>query len=254
MIWNADKYNTYKTERSQPFFDALNLVIKKPALKVLDLGCGDGEFTNILSDYLNNADLTGIDSSENMLQKAFRFEKPGLHFSLNSIEEQLALENKWDLVFSNAALHWVKDHPGLFKLLKNRINPGGQLVIQMPCQNQNMSNRLMKEVAEQEPFQKYFSASELHSPVLDAETYAELLYELGANNIHIFEKIYLMTFPDVSSVYEFTAATALLSYAEKLPKEIFSLFVEKYQELLQAAFPKLPALYPFRRILISCSF
>lgn len=254
MIWNANNYNTYKSERSLPFFDALNLVVKKPGLKVIDLGCGDGEFTNILSDYLDNAEIIAIDSSLNMLEKAFRLEKPGLQFLVKRIEEQLNSEAKWDLIFSNAALHWVKDHPALFKQLKEKIVPGGQLVVQMPCQNQNMSNRLMKEVAVQEPFSKFFSASELHSPVLDAETYCELVYELGAKDINIFEKIYVMTFPDVNSIYNFTAATALLSYAEKLPKDVFALYIEKYQELLHAAFPKLPALYPFRRILISCTF
>jgi trans-aconitate 2-methyltransferase len=254
MRWNADNYNTYKTERSQPFFDALQLVQKRKGMKVIDLGCGDGEFTNILSEYLEDAEITAIDSSLNMMEKAFRFEKPGLRFLIKNIEEQLASNNKWDLVFSNAALHWVNNHSYLFKQLAASIDPGGQLVVQMPCQNQNMSNRLMREVAEQEPFSKYFTASEIHSPVLDAETYCELLFELGATDINIFEKIYVMTFPDVNSIYNFTAATALLSYAEKLPEDVFANYIEKYQELLDAAFPILPALYPFRRILISCRF
>src|SRR5690349_8720721 len=104
MTWDPDKYNEFKSEREQPFFDLISHVDYKANMKVLDLGCGTGALTAVLADRLNGATVLGIDSSKEMLDKAPL--KNGLEFKQRTIEEQIADNDRWDLIVSNAALQW----------------------------------------------------------------------------------------------------------------------------------------------------
>src|SRR6185295_14627760 len=105
MPWDPTQYHKFQAERSAPFFDLLALVEIRPDLKVVDLGCGTGELTRQLADALPGSDVTGIDSSSQMLDAARTksLASPSLHFEQG---DQAQLTGEWDLIFSNAALHW----------------------------------------------------------------------------------------------------------------------------------------------------
>ena len=75
---------------------------------VLDLGCGDGTHTAAIADLLPQGRVTGIDSSRGMIAAAGPKERENLHFLLLNIDD-IDFENEFDVVYSNAALHWVKD-------------------------------------------------------------------------------------------------------------------------------------------------
>ncbi|HEX5808123.1 MAG TPA: methyltransferase domain-containing protein, partial [Anaerolineales bacterium] len=106
MAWEPKQYHKFQAERSAPFFDLLALVEIRPNLKVVDLGCGTGELTRQLADALPDSDVTGIDSSAQMLEKASPLSSPNLHFEQG---DQAQLTGEWDLIFSNAALHWTEN-------------------------------------------------------------------------------------------------------------------------------------------------
>jgi len=110
MPWDPKQYHKFQAERAAPFFDLLALVEVRPHLKVVDLGCGTGELTHQLAAALPDSDVTGIDSSPSMLQKAESFAGPQLRFEQG---DQSLLNGEWDLIFSNAALHWSEDHAAL---------------------------------------------------------------------------------------------------------------------------------------------
>src|SRR5215510_10620625 len=98
MPWDPNLYHKFESERSAPFYDLLALVDARPNLKVVDLGCGTGELTRKLADTLPNSDVTGIDSSPQMLDKADSIQLPGLVFEQG---DQATLTGDWDLIFSN---------------------------------------------------------------------------------------------------------------------------------------------------------
>ena len=104
MPWDPKQYHKFQAERSAPFFDLLALVDIRPGLKVIDLGCGTGELTCQLADALPDSDVTGIDSSAQMLEKAVP-RKP--EFTLRAGRPGAA-DGEWDLIFSNAALQWTE--------------------------------------------------------------------------------------------------------------------------------------------------
>lgn len=107
MAWNPDQYNQFKAERYAPFYDLLQLIEIKTGLDVVDLGCGTGELTHQLAEVLPDANILGINSSAEMLDKAKAYANQRLRFEQKTIEAQLDTAKLWDLVFSNAAIQWV---------------------------------------------------------------------------------------------------------------------------------------------------
>ena len=85
---------------------------------ILDLGCGDGILTAQLADMVSNGFVLGIDASQGMINAAIKNKKPNLEFRLLEIN-QMHFKEGFDLIFSNATLHWIKDHK---KLLSNTYN------------------------------------------------------------------------------------------------------------------------------------
>ncbi|HEY1435763.1 MAG TPA: methyltransferase domain-containing protein, partial [Thermoanaerobaculia bacterium] len=107
--WQPDTYTRFAAERSRPFFDLLDLVTPIPGGRAVDLGCGPGELTRALHEKTGARETLGVDSSDAMLAKAAAFAGGGLRFERGDLETFTA-EEPFDLVFSNAAYHWVPDH------------------------------------------------------------------------------------------------------------------------------------------------
>lgn len=140
MAWNPEKYNEFKTLRYKPFFDLAAHILNKPNMKVIDLGCGTGELTHMLSERLTYPSVKGIDSSKEMLEKAKEF--VSIQFEQKTIEEQINTGEKWDLIFANASIQWVDNHEELFPKIISLLNPDGQLAIQMLVRTRIYSIRL----------------------------------------------------------------------------------------------------------------
>ena len=254
MIWNPDIYNEYKSKRAEPFYDAMKLIRVGSGMKVIDLGCGTGELTVELNKYLPGSKVLGIDSSAEMLQNQITTETGDLSFRIRSIEEQLVRDEKFDLVFSNAALQWLPDHLILFPRILNMLNPGGQLIVQMPAQSANITNFLLEELASQPPFKDILKDWTRQSPVKGTETYAKLFYEKGGMDLQIIEKIYPLIMKDAGELFNWVSGTALLPYLDRLDAGHRSLFSDAYKRQLAEHFSSDPVFYPFKRILLSAVF
>src|SRR5216684_1175668 len=113
-VWDPERYERFRAERAQPFRDLLALVERRPAMRVVDLGCGTGDVTGDLHRELEARETVGIDSSQAMLARAAAV--PGLRFERGDIAE-FAPPELFDLVFSNAALHWLPDNASLLRRL-----------------------------------------------------------------------------------------------------------------------------------------
>jgi trans-aconitate 2-methyltransferase len=247
MPWNPDLYHKFQAERSAPFHDLLALVDIRADLKVVDLGCGSGELTRHLADALPNSDVTGLDSSSQMLEKAASFARPGLVFHLG---EQSTLTGDWDLIFSNAALQWSENHEELIPRLFERLKTGGQIAVQVPSNHNHISHQIYRETAEEKAFKSVLQGFQRHAPVLTIDTYARILFDCGAEQINVFEKVYPHILENSDAVVEWISGTALVPYFERLGDHKEE-FVEAIRRKMRAAMPGAPAFYPFRRILFS---
>jgi trans-aconitate 2-methyltransferase len=252
MPWDPERYEQFKKERSAPFDDLLRLVRVRDGLRAADLGCGTGELTRRLADALPESDVLGIDSSAEMLERAKQVARPGLRFELGDIQ---AFDGSWDVIFSNAALQWVNDHRSLIPRLFSLLQPGGQLVVQVPSNFDHPTHKLIDELAAQEPFRSGLGGWGLDwsrsRPVLSIEQYAELLYAQGATEIVVFEKAYPHVLPDAGALADWMSGTALVPYMERLTDGLRDQFMERYRARLREIFPQKPVFYGFRRTFFS---
>src|SRR5207245_934461 len=122
MTWDPAQYDRFHAERTQPFHDLLALVRPRPGMRVVDLGCGTGELTRHMHRQLQAQITLGVDSSAEMLAKSASFTDEGLRFQQGDVAD-FAAAGAFDLVLSNAALHWVPGHEALFQRLTAALLP-----------------------------------------------------------------------------------------------------------------------------------
>ena len=133
MSWNPQRYLAYEGERLRPALDLLARVALERPRTVVDLGCGAGNVTRVLAERWPDASVLGVDNSAPMLSKARA--APG---DLARVAFEAADIGAWrpsspvDLLYSNAALHWLPDHATLFPAVARMVAPGGVLAVQMP--------------------------------------------------------------------------------------------------------------------------
>lgn len=247
MTWSPDQYQRFKAERKQPFLDLLSLIEPRPKMRIVDLGCGTGELTRELHATLNAEETVGIDDSETMLLKSGHFGGEMLRFERNSIEA-FVTDKPYDLVFSNAAFHWIANHEQLFVRLTNFLSVNGQIAIQMPANDTHPSHRVAAQVAED------FGVPARPDHVLDPARYAELLYRLGYKRQHVRLQVYGHVLPSTDDVVEWVRG-ALLTYYESRLGEKYEEFLGIYRERLKGVLgEERPFFYTYKRILMWASF
>jgi len=251
MPWNPKQYHKFQSERSAPFYDLLKLVEIRPHIKAVDLGCGTGELTRVLADTLPNSDMIGLDSSHQMLDaaRAASYSSPSLQFEQGDLSK---LTGNWDLIFSNAAIQWCEDHENLIPYFFSKLNPDGQLCVQIPSNHNHISHQLIRETAKEAPFNKILNGFERIAPVLTIDEYTKILFKQNAKNIIVFEKIYPHVLENSDAVVEWISGTALVPYFERLGEHKPE-FLEALRRKMKKALPESPLLYPFRRILFSAT-
>jgi trans-aconitate 2-methyltransferase len=250
MPWNPEVYNQFKNIRFKPFYDLAELITNEKEMKAVDLGCGTGEQTAILTEKFPNAQFTGIDSSPEMLEKSKALENERLHFKLATTEEMLNADENWDLIFSNAALQWSDNHYDLFPKLISKLKSGGQLAIQMPYQPGNTLNKILSELAGDEPFRSQLKGWNRPSAVLTIDEYAQILFDNGIEDLNLFQKVYPIIADDHETLFNFISGSALIPYLERLDEEQQKSFTAEFKKRIEKNFPKLPAIYAFKRILM----
>jgi len=250
MPWNPDTYNQFKSIRFQPFYDLAALIHPKSPMKSVDLGCGTGEQTAILSEKFPNAEFIGIDSSPEMLEKSKNLEHDHLHFRLGRTEDFLNTDEQWDLIFSNAALQWSDHHATLFPELISKLNAGGQFAIQMTHQPGNILNILLFELAQEEPFASQLKKWNRPSSVLGIDEYTQIAFDNGLEDLQIIQKVYPIVAESHDVLFNFISGSALIPYLERLNDEQQNEFIHEFKKRIASSFPKLPAIYAFKRILL----
>lgn len=246
--WNPAQYEKFKAQRAKPFFDLLSLIHAASFGTAVDLGCGTGELTRVLFDTLRPDHLLGVDTSPEMLAKSDAFRTGGLAFSQQDIASYQA-EAPLDLLFSNAALHWLPDHASLFPRLMSYVAGGGQLAIQMPYNFDHPSHVVAQRTA-LDLFPHAFNADHPLSGTLKLETYAEMLFKHGFAEQVCRVEVYAHPMRSGEDVVEWTKGSLLTAYQQRLSADEFRIFLAEYRRALLAEIGTGPYFYAFKRILL----
>ncbi|MAZ02062.1 MAG: trans-aconitate 2-methyltransferase [Sneathiella sp.] len=250
MTWNPEQYSLFTDHRLRPAIDLLSQVPLHAPSVIYDLGCGTGNVTAILSQHWNEAVVIGIDNSEDMLAKAKR-DHPSIEWKTGDIAD-FAPTSKGNLIFSNAALHWLDDHEKLFPKLLKQLRPGGIMAVQMPNNFSAPSHETLYDIAQSAEWIDRLGSLVRPAPVHNINWYFDLLSPL-VEKINIWETTYFQVLNGKDAVLEWTRGTALRPFLAALDGDDVDAFESQYAERLLEAYPVRrdgSTLYPFSRLFI----
>ena len=248
FTWDPKTYLKFGDQRTRPAMDLLARIQLDEPKVIYDLGCGPGNSTRLLRERWPEADITGVDLSADMLAQA----------------EQMKLDIAWeqadlatwtpgatpDLIFSNAALHWLDSHDALFARLSDTLAPQGQLAVQMPRNFTAASHTIIHQVIECGPWADRLRGVRDINPVDRPEDYYGYLAAFS-DQIDIWETEYTHILEGENPVFDWLQGSALAPYLELLPdamapdfrKECKNKFAQVYRRREDGI-----TLFPFRRL------
>ncbi len=249
--WDPDRYLLYADERGRPFVDLLHRIGADSPRHVVDLGCGPGNLTSLLAARWPDADVLGVDSSAEMVDRARSGGFAGVRFETGDVRTwRPGSAGSPDVVIANAVYQWVPDHLGLLPSLVAHVAPGGWFAFQVPGNHGEPSHVLLHELSRDPRFASYTEGvARPHSH--DPGVYAEALRDLG-HEVDAWETTYLHLLTGEDPVFTWISGTGARPTLAALPDRLREEFVADYKALLRSAYPPGPhgTVLPFRRVFV----
>lgn len=236
--WNPELYTRFEDERTRPARDLLRRCHLEPRdrrLRILDLGCGPGNSTELLAERWPDADILGIDTSEAMLDAARR-RLPGARFERGDIAA-LEAEGQFDLLYANASLQWVLGHEALIPRLMRAVAPGGVFAAQIPDNLADPSQTEMRRLAGEAPFHEALAGTvERREGIGTSRDYYDWLRP-QAETVDVWTTIYEHPMEDPGAITRWFRSTGLKPFVDPLPDEMQPLFLDRYTDAMASAYP-----------------
>ncbi len=250
--WDPGQYLRFADQRLRPALDLLAQVPLAAPAGVVDLGCGPGNVTTILKQRYPAADVLGVDGSKSMLAKA-RLAAPECRFAQGDFSTWAPDRAPPELIYSNAALHWVTDHTTLFPRLVSLLPAGGVLAVQMPAMHDAPLRRLQNEVAARGPWAKHLQDLGFARDILTPGEYYDILRPM-VGSLDIWETTYLHVLSGEDAVVQWASGSSLRPFLDRLPDDAMrAAFRTAYAEALRPHYPRRAdgaTLLPFRRLFV----
>lgn len=257
MSWDPTQYLKFGNQRLRPALDLLAQIPLSAPEQIVDLGCGAGNVSCFLAERWPQARLTGVDNSAAMLAKA-RATRPAAEWVESGIADWQP-DAPVDLIYSNAALHWLPDHPALFQRLLGFLKPGGVLAVQMPrnfaAPSHTSIDAALDALALPAEQRAAIDGNKLNSPVAEPSDYYDWIKPL-AGSVDLWETLYSHVLQGENAVAEWVRGTALIPVMNGLggpETPLCQRFLADYCARTNAAYPPRAdgtTLFPFRRLFI----
>ena len=251
MQWDPAIYLRYGDERLRPALDLLAHIDAEAPAHVVDIGCGPGNVTAILKRRWPGAAVLGIDGSAAMLDRA-QLAAPECSFEMADFGTWTAAAPV-DVLYTNAALHWLGGHAVLFPRLLGQLTPGGVMAVQMPAMHAAPIRALQHEVAAAGPWAPLLAAVGGAPPILEPGQYWDILRPITAE-LDIWETTYLHALSGDNAAVQWASGTSLRPFLDPLPADLRAQFLAAYTEAVAPHYPRRPdgtTLLPFRRLFLT---
>jgi trans-aconitate 2-methyltransferase len=248
--WNPSLYLKFDDQRTRPARDLLARVPHPAPRRVVDLGCGPGNSTELLVERWPKAQVVGVDNSPGMLEQARRAH-PDWQWEEHDVTRWRPAE-KVDIVYSNAALQWVPGHETLFPRLVEAVAPGGFLAVQMPRNLDAPSHALMRDTAEEGDWRDKLRGARETIAVREPQFYYDLVAP-RATRVDLWETEYAQVMDTADAVLDWVRGTGLRPFLARLAEDERAEFERRYLEKLRRAYRSRAdgkILFPFRRLFI----
>ncbi|MEU0676215.1 trans-aconitate 2-methyltransferase [Streptomyces sp. NPDC006172] len=254
--WDPAQYLRHAGHRARPFGDLLARVPDPPVnptrpLRVADLGCGPGIVTALLAARWPDAHVTGYDNSEQMLAEAQAHVGAHLDFAYADLTAWTPTET-YDVLVSNAALHWVPGHLDAFPAWLDGLAPGGVLAFQVPHNIDAPLHALMRELGNTPRWKDRLAHVLRHEDSVHAPgVYLDRLARLGCE-ADVWTTTYHHVLQGEDPVLDWVKGTGLRPVLTALADdpEACDTFLTEYRDLLRKAYPThdYGTTLPFRRL------
>ena len=250
MPWDPAQYLKFAGHRLRPAIDLLSRIDADKPTEVYDLGAGTGNVTRLMKDRWPDAHVTGVDDSQEMLAKAAAA-APAIDWERADLATWRPARRA-DVIYSNAALHWIVGHERLFAELVGALAPAGVLAVQMPRNFSAPSHTSIAEAARSGPWRARLEPLLRPVPVGEPAFYFDLLAPRVAE-LDIWETEYQQVLEGDNPVKEWTKGTWLTPLLDALAEPERSEFEAAYGALVARAYPPRAdgrTLFPFRRLFL----
>jgi len=186
---------------------------------ILDLGCGDGTITNQLAEMVPAGKVIGIDASEGMIKTALRDkEQSNVHFEQKDINKICYIE-EFDFIFSNATLHWVKDHKKLLKNIFKGLKYNGALRFNFAADG-NCSHffKVIRQAMDQQEYREYFKGYSWPWFMPTIEDYQKLAQEAEFSEIEIWGENLDRHFEDTETMIKWIDQPSIVPFLKHIPQ------------------------------------
>ena len=252
--WNAGQYLNFAAERTRPCQDLAARVAVQSPRRIIDLGCGPGNSTEVLAARWPGAEITGLDNSPQMIEAA-RKAHPDWRWTQQDIGTWAQQDKeRYDVVFSNAAVQWVDDHGTVLPRLLDRVAEGGALAIQVPTGSSEPQNQIMRTIAQSAAWRGKFPRAGVKTwAVHDLPFYYDLLAP-RATSVDFWQTTYVHVMPNAEAIVEWYKGTGLRPFLDALSTAADrDAFQGAYLEGVRRAFPPRAngsVLLPFPRLFL----
>ncbi len=248
MSWDPRVYQRFADHRLRPGIELLARIPDVDAHRVVDLGCGTGALTSMLADRWQHAVVVGVDASPEMLSRARR-DHPSLEWIAANIED-FEPDGPVDVVFSNAALHWLDGHPGLFARLRRWLRPGGVLAVQMPNNWAEPTHTIPAVILDQNEWAEGARSALLRNRLSDPRSYVEWVQPAETD---LWETIYHQRLTGEDPVLGWVSGSVLGPVLDALGEAAAGRFAESCRRAYREAYPPDHhgvTTLPFRRLFL----
>jgi len=257
MAWNPAQYLQFEDQRLRPAVDLLSRVALAAPRHIVDLGCGAGNVTRLLAQRWPEAEIIGVDNSATMLERARKATADLPHVRYRAAElDAWQPDAPANLVYSNAALHWLDGHATLFPRLAAMVAPEGALAVQMPDNFRAPSHAAIAELAQDPCWRTSLAPLLRAAPTAPAADYYAWLAPHFAR-VDIWTTEYLQVLAPSPAkdhpVAAWTKGTWLVPFLAALAPAEHAGFLAAYEARVAKAYPVRSdgsVLFPFRRVFI----
>ena len=249
MTWSAKQYSTFEDERTRPVRDLVNAIPRSQVSAAVDLGCGPGNSTEVLAQRYQSAQISGLDSSVDMIEAA-RARLPGMKFEVADIADWQD-SRPMDVILANASLQWLNNHHTLYPRLVSLLSEGGCLAVQTPDNLMEPPHRLAREIAAKGRWAN--KIADVHHPERHAVNWYYSLLKPLCSRIDVWTTTYFHPLPNQQAIVEWFKGSALRPYLAPLAPEERQEFLADYQQAINREYPVLEdgtVLLPFPRLFL----
>jgi trans-aconitate 2-methyltransferase len=234
--WSPGQYLKFEDERTRPAAELLARVPIERPRRVLDVGCGPGNSTELLAARYPQAEVVGIDSSPEMIAAA-RKRLPSADFRVADAADY-APSAPFDVIFGNAVFQWVPDHLAVVARLLSTCPRDGVLALQVPDNLNEPTHMLMAAVARSGPWREKFATAVPRDPVPAPAAWYDRLRPLAAA-VDVWHTTYYHVLPGPEAIVEWVKGTGLRPWLDRLDEGERGAYLAAYTERIAESYPPL---------------